>query len=112
MKDSDKTVSRAIIVILLVITTFTYVLLVASNNRPLFAEIRVSGHDKTSTRDLITNQNITSGYIRTRGIQKSSLPTTLGQNMSALNPHGQFEKDLRIALVEPTFTAAAYNNSF
>lgn len=32
--------------------------------------------------------------------------------MSALNPHGQFEKDLRIALVEPTFTAAAYNNSF
>ena len=70
------------------------------------------GHDKTSTRDLITNQNITSGYIRTRGIQKSSLPTTLGQNMSALNPHGQFEKDLRIALVEPTFTAPAYNNSF
>jgi hypothetical protein len=112
MQDSDKTVSRAIIFILLGITTFTYVLLVASNNRPLFAEIRVLGHYKTSTRDLTTSQNITSGYIRTRGIQKSSLPTTLGQNMSALNLHGQFEKDLRIALVEPTFTAAAYNNSF
>jgi hypothetical protein len=112
MNDSDKTVSRAIIIILLGITTFTYVLLVASNNRPLFAEIRVLGHDKTSTRDLITNQNITSGYMRTRGIQKSSLPTTLRQNMSALNSHGQFEKDLRVALIEPTFTAAAYNNSF
>ncbi|HXP50587.1 MAG TPA: hypothetical protein VN922_11565, partial [Bacteroidia bacterium] len=64
MKDSDKTVSRVIIIILLAITTFTYVLLVASNNRPLFAQIRVLGHDKTSTRDLITNQNITRGYIR------------------------------------------------
>jgi hypothetical protein len=127
MKDSDKTVSRMIIIILLAITTFTYVLLVASNNRPLFAQIRVLGHDKTSTRDLITNQNITTGYIRTTGIQKSSLPTTLGQKeKSALNPQNmstktqnnivnissQFENGPRIALVEPTFTAAAYNNSF
>jgi hypothetical protein len=127
MKDSDKTVPRAIIIILLAITTFTYVLLVASNNRPLFAQIRLLGHDRTSTRDLITNQNITRGYIRTPGIQKSSLPTTFEQKeKSALNPQNmsaktqnnivnissQFEKGPRIALVEPTFTAAAYNNSF
>jgi hypothetical protein len=127
MKDSDKTVSRVTIIILLAITTFTYVLLVASNDRPLFAQIRVLGHDKTSTRDLSTNQNITRGYIRTPGIQKSSLPTTLeqkeksalnSQNMSAKtqnnidNISSQFEKGPRIALIESTFTAAAYNNSF
>jgi hypothetical protein len=43
MKDSDKIVSRAIIIILLALTTFTYVLLVASNNRPLFAPIILVG---------------------------------------------------------------------
>src|SRR5215472_2202027 len=127
MKDSDKTVSRVTIIILLAITTFTYVLLVASNDRPLFAQIRVLGHEKTSTRDLSTKQNITRGYIRTPGIQKSSLPTTLeqkeksalnSQNMSAKtqnnidNISSQFEKGPRIALIESTFTAAAYNNSF
>ncbi|HXP53208.1 MAG TPA: N,N-dimethylformamidase beta subunit family domain-containing protein, partial [Bacteroidia bacterium] len=66
------------------------------------------------------------GYIRIPGIQKSSLPTTLEQKeKSALNSQNtsaktqnnidnisQFEKGPRIALIEPTFTAAAYNNSF
>lgn len=132
MKYSDKTISGAIIIILLIITTFTCVVLIASNNRPLFAQIRVLVHGKTSTRGLIANQNIKGGNIstnRTRGMQKNSLPTTIGQNMSAFNPNGtllrfrtsenniayissESEKDLRIALVEPTFTAAAYDNSF
>ena len=133
MKHSDRSVSGAIIIFLLVITTYTYILLIVSNNRPLFAQIRVLVHGRTSTRELIAVQNVESRNIstnRTRGIQKNSLPTTIPQNMTALNlpinrstqlrvapendnaNSSQFEKGVRIALVEPTFTAAAYNNSF
>jgi hypothetical protein len=133
MKHSDRSVSGAIIIFLLVITTYTYILLIVSNNRPLFAQIRVLVHGRTSTRELIAVQNVESrniGSNRTRGIQKNSLPTTIPQNMTALNllinrstqlrvapendnvNSSQFEKGVRIALVEPTFTAAAYNNSF
>ena len=133
MKHSDRTVSGAIIIFLLVITTYTYILLIVSNNRPLFAQIHVLVHGRTRTRELIAVQNVQSGNISnntTRGIQKNSLPTTIAKNMTALNPpingstqlrvapensaniSSQFEKGVRIALVEPTFTAAAYNNSF
>jgi hypothetical protein len=88
MKHSDRSVSGAIIIFLLVITTYTYILLIVSNNRPLFAQIRVLVHGRTSTRELIAVQNVESrniGSNRTRGIQKNSLPTTIPQNMTALN---------------------------
>jgi hypothetical protein len=107
-------------VFLLVITT--YALLTISDNRPLFAQIRVLAHVRTSTRQLIIDQNVK------RGIQMNSSLTSLGFNLSTLNPindsqgvaqendnadiSSQFGKGVRIALVEPTFTAAAYNNSF
>jgi hypothetical protein len=119
MRHSDRAISGTVIIILLVITTFTYILLVTPSNRPLFAQIRVLVHNRTSTRDLIA-----FGDTKTRGMQKSSLPTTIVQNISASNPKGvrlRFKtpetnntniSSLRIALVEPTFTAAAYNNSF
>jgi len=78
------------------------------------------------------DQNVKSGNIntnRTRIIQKNSLPTSRVLNMTAwdLSINGipsvvpendnaeissQFGKGVRMALVEPTFTAAAYNNSF
>jgi hypothetical protein len=158
MKRSERTVSGAIIIFLLAMGTCTYILLIVSNNRPLFAQIRVLVHGRTSTRELTAVQKLESGNIsnnRTRGIQKNSLPTSIVQNMTAINiiipslnsgqdnnnsirpqhhyysipingstplrvaPENdnanlsiQFEKRVRIALVEPTFTAAAYNNSF
>jgi hypothetical protein len=49
MEPSERAVSGAIIVFLLVITTYTYILLLVSNNRPLFAEIRVLVHGRSST---------------------------------------------------------------
>jgi hypothetical protein len=120
MKQSDRSVLGALMVFLLVITT--YALLTISDNRPLFAQIRVLAHVRTSTRQLIIDQNVK------RGIQMNSSLTSLGFNLSALNPindsqgvaqendnadiSSQFGKGVRIALVEPTFTAAAYNNSF
>jgi len=119
-------------IFLLVITTCTYILLIVSNNRPLFAQIRVLVHGRNSTRVLIVDQNVKSGNIstnRTRIIQKNSLPTSRVLNLTASNLHidgtsnvapendnadisSQFGKGVRMALVEPTFTAAAYNNSF
>jgi hypothetical protein len=153
MKRSERTVSGAIIIFLLAMGTCTYILLIVSNNRPLFAQIRVLVHGRTSTRELTAVQKLESGNIsnnRTRGIQKNSLPTTIVQNITALNiiipslnsgqdnnnsirpqhhnysihingstllrvaPENdnanlssQFGKRVRIALVEPTFTAAA-----
>jgi hypothetical protein len=128
MKQSDRSVLGAIMILLLVITN-TYILLIIPDNRPLFAK-RVLVHGRTSTRELIVNKNVKSGNIstnRTTVIQKNSLLTSIALNMTALNlpingtqrvasqndaNSSQFEKGLRIALVEPTFTAAAYNNSF
>jgi hypothetical protein len=89
-------------------------------------------HGRTSTRQLIVDQNIKSENIstnRTGIIQKNSLPTSRALNVTALNlpingttkinpengnadVSSPFGKGVRIALVEPTFTAAAYNNSF
>jgi hypothetical protein len=132
MKQSDRSVLGAILIFLLVITTYTSILLIISYNRPLFAQIRVLVHGRTSTRELAVDQNAKNENIstsRTRVIQKNSLPTSRALNMTALNlpisgttritPENdnadissQFGKGVRIALVEPTFTAAAYNNSF
>jgi hypothetical protein len=131
MKQSDRSVLGAAMIFLLVITTCTYILLSVSNNRPLFAQIRVLVHGRTSTRELIVDQNVKSGNIsnRTRILQKNSLPTFRVLNMTASNLHingtpnvapendnadisSQFGKGVRMASVEPTFTAAAYNNSF
>src|SRR5215472_11459041 len=115
-----------------VMTTYTSNLLIISNNRPLFAQIRVLVHGRTSTRQLIVDQNIKSENIstnRTGIIQKNSLPTSRALNVTALNlpingttkinpengnadVSSPFGKGVRIALVEPTFTAAAYDNSF
>lgn len=132
MKQSGRSVLGTAMIFLLVITTCTYILLIISNNRPLFAQIRVLVHGRTSTRELIVDQNVKSGNIttnRTRILQKNSLPTTRVLNLTALNLHidgtptvalendnadisSQFGKGVRMALVEPTFTAAAYDNSF
>src|SRR5215467_11147019 len=130
MKQSDRSVLGAALIFLLVLTTCTYILLIVSNNRPLFAQIRVLVHGRTSTRELIVDQNLKSGDISTRArIQRNSLPISRVLNMTASNLHiddtpsvasennnadisNQFKKGMRMALVEPTFTAAAYNNSF
>ena len=130
MKQSDRSVLGAAMIFLLVLTTCTYILLIVSNNRPLFAQIRVLVHGRTSTRELIVDQNLKSGDISTRArIQRNSLPISRVLNMTASNLHiddtpsvasennnadisNQFKKGMRMALVEPTFTAAAYNNSF
>jgi N,N-dimethylformamidase beta subunit-like protein len=156
MKHAEKSVSAAIIMFLLVITTFTYILLLVSNNKPLFAVIRVLVHGRTNTRELIASQNgnrgnnnDSSNSNRTRGVQKSSLSSDIIGNTTGLrirspdlksnnnsayhqynisinssiqskttpennnaNTSSQVDKGVNIAFVEPTFTAAAYNNSF
>ncbi|MGC2574539.1 MAG: N,N-dimethylformamidase beta subunit family domain-containing protein [Candidatus Nitrosopolaris sp.] len=130
MKQSDRSVLGAAMIFLLVLTTCTYILLIVSNSRPLFAQIRVLVHGRTSTRELIVDQNLKTGDISTRArIQRNSLPISRVLNMTASNLHiddtpsvasennnadisNQFKKGMRMALVEPTFTAAAYNNSF
>ena len=88
MKQSDRLVLGAILIFLLVMTTYTSNLLIISNNRPLFAQIRVLVHGRTSTRQLIVDQNIKSENIstnRTGIIQKNSLPTSRALNVTALN---------------------------
>lgn len=107
---------------LLIITTYTYILLLSSNNKPLFAEVRVFVHGRSSTlKDMTASQNTESNSSRTRVLQKNSLPSDVLQNITALNIPINDRSQLttsergigvRIALVEPTFTAAAYNNSF
>jgi hypothetical protein len=131
MQQSKRSV-LGLIVVLLLVTTNMYILLTISDNRSLFAQIRLLAHARTSTRELIVDKNVKSGNIstdRTRGIKKNSLPSSIVLNMTALNLaingtqrvasqndnadiSSQSKKGLRIALVEPTFTAAAYNNSF
>lgn len=128
MNHSETSVSAVIIMFLLIITTYTYILLLLSNNKPLFAEVRVLVHGRSSTlKDVIASQNTESNSNRTRVLQKNSLPSYVLQNITALNiifPALKSGNDnnaniaskpgigVRIALVEPTFTAAAYNNSF
>jgi len=70
---------------------------------------------------MTASQNTESNSSRTRVLQKNSLPSDVLQNITALNIPINDRSQLttsergigvRIALVEPTFTAAAYNNSF
>ena len=69
---------------LLVITTYTYIQLLVSNNRPLFAEIRVLVHGRSST--LTASQDTSDGNNnssnRTRGVQRNSLFSAILENIS------------------------------
>jgi hypothetical protein len=152
MKHSQRSVLGVIIIFLMVITTYTYILLLLSNTGPLFAEIRVLVHGKTSTKELIPAQKAEGSSNRTRGLLKNSLLSVIMENMSRskitppelnsnkhnnngthhyytipinsssqlttaignnnANASSRLGKGVHIALVEPTFTAAAYNNSF
>ncbi len=124
--------------LLLIVTTYTYILLLLSNNKPLFAEVRVLVHGRSNTiRDLNIFQNM-KGYVNTnknnkaRTEQKDYAALSIRGNTSALKimipglesyplannnndnttASNALEEGVRIALIEPTFTAAAYNNSF
>jgi hypothetical protein len=67
-------------------TTYTYILLLLSNNKPLFAEVRVLVHGRSSTlKDVIASQNTENNSNRTRVLQKNSLPSDVPQNTTALN---------------------------
>lgn len=103
---------------LLIITTYTYILLLLSNNKPLFAEVRVLVHGRSSTlKDVIASQNTESNSNRTRILQNITalniiFPALKSGNDNNANIANKPGIGVRIALVEPTFTAAAYNNSF
>jgi len=120
------------------VTSYTYILLLLSNNKPLFAEVSVLVHGRSNTvRGLNIFQNMqgynsSSNNYKVRTEQKNySAAFFLRGNISDLNvmipglesyPHannnnnnstaGNALDGIRIALIEPTFTAAAYNNSF
>ena len=143
MVHSERLISLLIIIFVLVITA--HILLLLSNNKPLFAERRVLVHERSRTLNVITAfQNTESN--KTRGVQRNSLssitiknmignnsvsPPTLKSNNNSTHNYrtpinsgqlatlqksnpiiGEVRNEVQIALVEPTFTAAAYNNSF
>ena len=143
MVHSERLISLLIIIFVLVITA--HILLLLSNNKPLFAERRVLVHERSRTLNMITAfQNTESN--KTRGVQRNSLssitiknmignnsvsPPTLKSNNNSTHDYrtpvnsgqlatlqknnpiiGEVRNEVQIALVEPTFTAAAYNNSF
>jgi hypothetical protein len=134
MKRSERLASAGIIMFLLIITTYTSILLLLPNNRPLYAEVRTLVHGRSGTlKELNAFQNAESNN-RIKAVQKNSLPSIIMNNTSGLSvispvlkestsssqsatPNNitsisQLGEGVRIALVEPTFTAAAYNNSF
>jgi len=144
MVHSERLISLLIIIFVLVITA--HILLLLSNNKPLFAERRVLVHERSRTLNLITAfQNTESN--KTIGVQRNSFlssitiknmignnsvsPPTLKSNNNSTHNYrtprnsgqlatlqesnhiiGEVRNEVQIALVEPTFTAAAYNNSF
>ena len=137
MKESKKIVSALIVMALLVMTSYTLLLL--PNNRPLSAQIRVSNHGRSSIiREQTSIQNFAynnsnsnyNNYNRSRiQQQRNSFPHVFLKNMTTataatpkttrtitpenyVNVSKEIGNRVRIALVEPTFTAAAYNNSF
>jgi len=66
----------------------------------------------------VLNSDNTNDYHSVATYDNYSVPTK-GSTQSGITVEGinaninsQFEREVRIALVEPTFTAAAYNNSF
>ena len=144
MVHSERLISLLIIIFVLVITA--HILLLLSNNKPLFAERRVLVHERSRTLNLITAfQNTESN--KTIGVQRNSFlssitiknmignnsvsPPTLKSNNNSTHNYrtpinsgqlatlqesnhiiGEVRNEVQIALVEPTFTTAAYNNSF
>ena len=138
--------------LLLTITSYTYILLLFSNNRTSFADISVLVHGRNKIlKESTSFQNIQSN--RTRGDQKNFLPSIIIRNMTGFNilasPELRLKNNsirfnnsvstissqlteaaaaeakqknssspkevgeiVRVAVVEPTFTAAAYNKSF
>jgi len=157
MKHSERSAIGVIVLLLMVMAVYTYILLIVSSNRPLFAQLRVVVHGRISPRGLSVIQKEEIGINnnnRTRGAPKYSLPANIEQGITGLNIiipilnsnnnnnnsvatyddynvptkgstqtgitveginaniSSQFGREVRIALVEPTFTAAAYNNSF
>src|ERR1700730_3940369 len=116
MNHSETSVSAVIIMFLLIITTYTYILLLLSNNKPLFAEVRVFVHGRSSNlKDMIASQNTESNSNRTRVLQKNSLPSDVLQNITALNiifPALKSGDDNNGTHRYYSITAAAYNNSF
>jgi hypothetical protein len=129
MKHFQRLLSTVIIILLLILTTYTSILLFLSNNKSLFADVRVLVHGRNNTiKGLSSFQNM-QGYANTltraRTEQKNYSSSFLWGNMSALsamipglesysyaNNNAVLEDGIRIAIIEPTFTAAAYNNSF
>jgi N,N-dimethylformamidase beta subunit-like protein len=110
VKRSKKIASAGIIMFLLIITTYTSILLLLSNNKPLYAEVRTLVHGRsiaTPALKLFFPKNYSF---------KQPKPSNTSSNQSAnLNNNisiSELGEGVRIALVEPTFTAAAYNNSF
>jgi hypothetical protein len=178
MKESKKIVSALIVMALLFMTSYTLLL---PNNRPLFAQIRVSNHgggsiireqtsiqnfgynssnnnynnynrsriqqqknsfahvflrnmtttkaaiatktatdfNTTSQPRAMVNPNYDYGYNYSRSIKlNDTQPAATTSKTITITPENyvnvskEIGNGVRIALVEPTFTAAAYNNSF
>jgi hypothetical protein len=108
VKRSKRIASAGIIMFLLIITTYTSILLLLSNNKPLYAEVRTLVHGRG-----IASPALKSFFAYSF---KQSKPSNSSITHSA-NPNNntsisELGEGVRIALVEPTFTAAAYNNSF
>ena len=120
--------------LLLVVATYTYITLLLPNNKPTFADVRVLVNGRSN---IITGLNAfqnMQGYTNAKTgneVRKEQKNHSEFFLMSALNtmipglgsyPHSNnsnsssdsisLRRVIRIALIEPTFTAAAYNNSF
>jgi hypothetical protein len=110
MKRSKRIASAGIIMFLLIITTYTSIQLLLSNNKPLYAEVRTLVHGRG-----IASPALKSFFPKNSSF-KQPKPSNTSSTQSA-NPNNntsisELGEGVRIALVEPTFTAAAYNNSF
>ena len=82
MVHSERLISLLIIIFVLVITA--HILLLLSNNKPLFAERRVLVHERSRTLNVITAfQNTESN--KTRGVQRNSLSSITIKNMIGNN---------------------------
>src|SRR5919204_1502804 len=84
MKHSQRVMSAVIIMLLLTITSYTYILLLFSNNKTSFADISVLVHGRNKVlKESTSFQNIQSN--RTRGDQKNFLPSIIIRNMTGFN---------------------------
>src|SRR5215831_4005038 len=88
MKHSERSAIGVIVLLLMVMAVYTYILLIVSSNRPLFAQLRVVVHGRISPRGLsvIQKEEIGSNNNnRTRGAPKYSLPANIEQGITGLN---------------------------